>query len=452
MAAIWIPIFGLAVWVTGTLACDDLDAAACVRLASTRPNMCNDTCFATVCKRYCGKCPLKCYTCTDIANPQMCNVSTECPSTDHRCISVKSYTNDFRLVYKLGCAPSMVCSGTNCCTQDLCNNHANVKRKTMKKDLMKRNKNNHSLSVESKRQTLTATCADVDNLACTLLFTSNTNICQDDCVANVICPRLCGKCTECYDCDHVLTTERCNHSRICQAGEVCFTLETLNFDLEHGYRMGCVHQRICDGVTSQVGNVFGRRSNSIEVSMTGGCCHSDLCNHHKLTPLAMSTNPPPMTTIHTMATTTAKTCRLTGGCPFVPSARYNGQCYFLGNYQMTWLNAKAYCEAHCSNLAVFRDENDLRHVMDFMKHDDYISHLPNVVRHNIPDSYVDAVNPAHAAHFLWSTTLEFVPDSMFDDSRSISQHNCAVVVSGHRQLQGVNCLNQFFPLCQTTMK
>ena len=66
------------------------------------------------------------------------------------------------------------------------------------------------------------------------------------------------------------------------------------------------YQQICDGVTSQVGNVFGRRSNSIEVSMTGGCCHSDLCNHHKLTPLAMSTNPPPMTTIHTMATTTAK--------------------------------------------------------------------------------------------------------------------------------------------------
>lgn len=93
---------------------------------------------------------------------------------------------------------------------------------------------------------------------------------------------------ECYDCDHVLTTETCNHSRICQAGEVnyilnmnqytiyvidlsheywpflclssqvcvirdrisnfefqvCFTLETLNFDLEHGYRMGCVHQRV----------------------------------------------------------------------------------------------------------------------------------------------------------------------------------------------------------------
>ena len=38
-----------------------------------------------------------------------------------------------------------------------------------------------------------------------------------------------------------------------------------------------------------------------------------------------------------------------------------------------FLYLQAYCEAHCSNLAVFRDENDVRHVMDFMKHDDYIS-------------------------------------------------------------------------------
>lgn len=26
--------------------------------------------------------------------------------------------------------------------------------------------------------------------------------------------------------------------------QVCFTVETLNFDLEHGYRMGCVHQSV----------------------------------------------------------------------------------------------------------------------------------------------------------------------------------------------------------------
>eukprot|EP00105_Crassostrea_gigas_P042471 XP_019926619.1 PREDICTED: uncharacterized protein LOC109619873 [Crassostrea gigas] len=140
--------------------------------------------------------------------------------------------------------------------------------------------------------------SDVDYLVCTLLFTSNISICQSDCVANVLCPQLCGKCSKCYDCDHVLTTERCNHSRICKAGEVCYTLETLKFDLEHGYRMGCVHQQVCDSMSSQVSNVFGRRSDSVEESMSGGCCHGDLCNHHKLTGGAMSTNPP--------ATTTAK--------------------------------------------------------------------------------------------------------------------------------------------------
>lgn len=47
---------GLVFCVVGSFGCDDLDSAACTRLATTRPNMCNDTCFASICKRYCGKC------------------------------------------------------------------------------------------------------------------------------------------------------------------------------------------------------------------------------------------------------------------------------------------------------------------------------------------------------------------------------------------------------------
>lgn len=45
----------------------------------------------------------------------------------------------------------------------------------------------------------------------------------------------------------------------------------------------------------------------------------------------------------------------------------------MSNFMFIFLYLQAYCEAHCSNLAVFRDENDLRQVIDFMKHDDYIS-------------------------------------------------------------------------------
>eukprot|EP00105_Crassostrea_gigas_P042470 XP_019926618.1 PREDICTED: uncharacterized protein LOC105337323 isoform X2 [Crassostrea gigas] len=445
MAAKWIPILGLVFCVIGSFGCDDLDSAACTRLATTRPNMCNDTCFASICKRYCGKCPLKCYTCHDIANPQNCNISAECPSNDHKCISVKSYTDDFRLVYKLGCAPSTICSGANCCSSDLCNNHSSKKRSTKK-----RNPKTQKLATLSRRQTLSAACADVDNLACTLLFTSNTDICQDDCIANVICPRLCGKCTECYDCDHVLTTERCNHSRICKAGEVCFTVETLNFDLEHGYRMGCIHQNICDSISTQVGHVFGRRADPIEISMTGGCCHGDLCNHHKLTPVAMSTNPP-MTTVPTIPTTTAKTCTLISGCPVYSSARYNGQCYFLGSSMMTWLDAKAFCESHCSHLAVFRDQSDMHHVNERLSHDDVISSLPIVHRHNLPDLYVDAVNPAHSDQFMWSTTLEFVPSSLFDNPLSNHLYNCAFV-HNRKQLEGTSCTTRLYPLCQSTIQ
>ncbi|XP_062598438.1 uncharacterized protein LOC134259856, partial [Saccostrea cucullata] len=201
MAAIWNTIFaGFILYTTGLLACDDIDSAACVRLASSHPNMCNETCFASICKRHCGLCPLKCYTCHDITNPQTCNVSAECPSNDHRCISVKSYTDDFRLVYKLGCAPSSICSGTNCCTTDLCNNKAS----TTKRQSENENKESPvAVEVLSRRQTLNPACADVDNLACTLLFTSDTDICQNDCVANVVCPRLCGKCSRLFRLDYI---------------------------------------------------------------------------------------------------------------------------------------------------------------------------------------------------------------------------------------------------------
>lgn len=35
-------------------------------------------------------------------------------------------------------------------------------------------------------------------------------------------------------------------------------------------------------------------------------------------------------------------CALISGCPVYSSARYNGQCYFLGSSMMTWLDAKVH--------------------------------------------------------------------------------------------------------------
>lgn len=134
-------VTGLVLCVVGIFCCDDLDSTACARLASLRPDMCNDTCFVSVCKRYCGQCrkykhfhehinwlliskyntffihslnklkfyilicsriwkvmkmlsryfnkqvlfylAFKCYSCDGIANPQNCNLTEECPSKDY---------------------------------------------------------------------------------------------------------------------------------------------------------------------------------------------------------------------------------------------------------------------------------------------------------------------------------------------------------------------------------
>ncbi|XP_034332963.2 uncharacterized protein [Magallana gigas] len=448
MADTWKNIIGVVLLAVTCYACDDMDTAVCQRLIAAKPDMCNDTCYSAICKRFCGKCPLKCYSCTDIESSQKCNATIECQGKDYQCISAASFTNDFREVYKLGCAPSTVCShygrrsinkraGTSCCNTDLCNHGSGNKRNTKPKT-----------TETVKRQVTSPACDDTDSLACTLLFTINTHMCADDCIANTICPRLCGKCSKCYDCDHVLTTERCNHSRICKPGEVCYTLETLNFDLEHGYRMGCVHQQVCDSMSSQVSNVFGRRSDSVEVSMSGGCCHGDLCNHHKLTGGVMSTNPPP--------TTTAKMCSMTAGCPFNPAARLDGQCYSIGNRPLSWSNAKAFCESHCSHLAVFQDLNQLRLTMEVLHLSDAISNLPAVHNHILPDMYVDAVNPTRSNHFLWSTTNQTVSPTLFGGSTP--HHPCAFVhhsrhsIHSAWQLEGTVCSQMYYPLCQRRLE
>lgn len=40
-----------------------------------------------------------------------------------------------------------------------------------------------------------------------------------------------------------------------------------------------------------------------------------------------------------------------------------------------FLLLQAFCESHCSHLAVFWDQNDLRHALDAVSHDDVISSL-----------------------------------------------------------------------------
>ena len=51
-----ITVFLVVVGTARAQLCEDKDTAACQRLASIRPNMCTDSCFASICQRYCGKC------------------------------------------------------------------------------------------------------------------------------------------------------------------------------------------------------------------------------------------------------------------------------------------------------------------------------------------------------------------------------------------------------------
>ncbi|XP_062620045.1 uncharacterized protein LOC134281628, partial [Saccostrea cucullata] len=165
---------------------------------------------------------LKCYSCKDIDSAERCNTTIECPGTDYQCITGVSFTNDFRQVFKLGCAPNSVCShygkrsisrraDASCCSSDLCNHNGHIKRSIDAPVFIK----------DSRRETAPSMCDDTDELACTLLFTTNPHFCADDCFADKICPRLCGRCSECYSCDHVNETEQCNQTRVCEKGENC---------------------------------------------------------------------------------------------------------------------------------------------------------------------------------------------------------------------------------------
>nr|XP_034332962.1 uncharacterized protein LOC105331275 isoform X4 [Crassostrea gigas] len=452
MADTWKNIIGVVLLAVTCYACDDMDTAVCQRLIAAKPDMCNDTCYSAICKRFCGKCPLKCYSCTDIESSQKCNATIECQGKDYQCISAASFTNDFREVYKLGCAPSTVCShygrrsinkraGTSCCNTDLCNHGSGNKRNTKPKT-----------TETVKRQVTSPACDDTDSLACTLLFTINTHMCADDCIANTICPRLCGKCSKCYECEHVTSTENCTQSRVCDPGEVCFSLETVNFNLEHGYRLGCVQQKVCDSLHVQASSIFGRRSSgNPELSLTGGCCHGDLCNHHHILP--EKTTQLPVTTTHRPTTTTQRVCHYhANGCTFADGVSYHRQCYHVENRTMSWIQAKQFCESQCAHLATFSDSGEMNHILlNLARHHVLYGH-GHTSSYDRRELYVDAIDPGHNNHWVWESNLQTVPSTMFHSISSHQLNYCSVTTPALGKLVAVNCASSYLPLCQHTSR
>ncbi|XP_076079261.1 uncharacterized protein LOC143049538 [Mytilus galloprovincialis] len=73
---------------------------------------------------------LKCYSCDDVYQPSLCNVSQECSQPGQVCIQAENVNDDFRFSYKLGCGGVQYCHGTKkrnlrhfCCSTDLCNTY-----------------------------------------------------------------------------------------------------------------------------------------------------------------------------------------------------------------------------------------------------------------------------------------------------------------------------------------
>ncbi|XP_021362920.1 uncharacterized protein LOC110456467 [Mizuhopecten yessoensis] len=385
--------------------CEDVNSAICQDMYAINPAICSSACYSVaLCPRFCGKCPLKCYSCHEVDSPDLCYTTTQCPSADHFCIVTQGFNDDFKDVYKLGCALSSVCTAHfgpglgrrdgslsersgpqgSCCSTDLCNvksrnitiaGHPPTQQSTMMSTTGQSSFSNFPdvprdlldiLSTARPSQTMTSVpavtsglCDDIDGDICTRLETHFPSMCSIDCIANEVCPRKCGKCMGCYQCNHVTNPETCTQKTICGRGEQCFSVETISTNFEQGFKLGCMDERLCSTFGHAAPGIFGKRQ-GFELSLHGGCCTGEFCNHHALLPT--STVPP------TTSTTTVPTTTQTG-CPTHLSTcpqgwlHHHSSCYSIGTPATNWGNATALCEKHCAELADFDSSSDLQSVV-----------------------------------------------------------------------------------------
>nr|XP_022286980.1 uncharacterized protein LOC111099807 [Crassostrea virginica] len=163
--------------------CEDISPTACQQFASQNPDMCSyGQCYSSLCQRTCNKCAkLKCYSCGSVDRPEDCQTAIECPSKDHKCISAKSFANNFQEIYSLGCALGDVCNDNNeafCCTSDLCNNNKNSTQQQT---------GTPATTMPTGKRDIDQSCRDIHASACKDLVAANSSICESSC-AKSLCP------------------------------------------------------------------------------------------------------------------------------------------------------------------------------------------------------------------------------------------------------------------------
>ncbi|XP_078322446.1 uncharacterized protein LOC111105152 isoform X2 [Crassostrea virginica] len=311
MAALHNVVVFLMLYVSYTKAagefCQDIDEQACQLLLNSRPDMCQDSCYADVCKKTCNMCPLVCYQCNREFYPEMCKKKIQCNETQ-MCVASQELSVDFLPVYVSGCMEKQTCldifgeinSGItrraklvvgpkrdyalngSCCDHDLCNEHDPQNTATEQPSSIARP------TAATVQYDNTCELSDFNAEMCKNLSAVDPNLCSRPCFAQKICPATCQTCRFCYKCVDVDDPTSCVKSQICNKNQQCIVLHTLDDNFNPTYKLGCADSNICQayfggaGISGIVG-IAGRKRG--DEGLTGHCCDQDYCN-----------GPPPTTT------------------------------------------------------------------------------------------------------------------------------------------------------------
>ncbi|XP_052709757.1 uncharacterized protein LOC128184354 isoform X2 [Crassostrea angulata] len=287
--------------------CKDIDENACKLLLGTRNDMCQDSCFADVCRKTCNMCPLVCYQCNREFYPEMCKKKIQCNDTQ-MCVASQELSVDFLPVYVSGCMEKQTCLDIfgeintgitrrsklvmgpkrdyalngSCCDHDLCNEHDPQNTATELPSTVVRP------TAATVQYDNTCELSDMNTEMCRNLSQADPNLCSRPCFAQKICPTTCQTCRMCYKCVNVNDPTSCVKSQICNKNQQCIVLHTLDDSFNPTYKLGCADTSICQayfgGVgTSGIVGVAGRKRR--EEGLAGHCCDTDYCN-----------GPPPTTT------------------------------------------------------------------------------------------------------------------------------------------------------------
>lgn len=442
--------------------CDDLDSDVCKRLHGQNPSLCADSCLSSICTRFCGQCPLTCYSCHEVDDPSNCTTTAVCPSKDHHCFTTQTYTDDFQEVYKLGCAKKSLCeqninSGKRshldvnggCCTFDKCNNKlpALIDELTVTSTTEMAQNTTASPSILKE-------CKNFDDDICLRISMIDPSFCTNDCISSQICPRTCRKCFQCYQCNDINSPGDCNTTTTCESGKECFRLQTLSFDLRPVFRLGCLEENLCSRFNMDpLQSAFGRR----DVSLIGGCCKTDLCNIQRTLPTTQTT-----TQRASPVTTGTPTCRpmLIGDCP-IGFVRRADSCYYISRSHRIQSAAHEECASYCTRLVIISSEVENKEITDFLHQSKQIVGINEESRYWI-DAYRSDSN--FDGTWVWNSTGTIINDHTYSHWRPGSHINynadgehCADIGRGESSnIETTNgyfwdhgsCLHRLLPLCE----